>query len=448
MKLPDVHTKALWFLAAALSVVGACGPVQDLYKSIDVSIANGDYASAAQDVRKQEDGYGDKSQVLYNLDLGLLYHYAGVPDSSTPRFFAAERLIQDLYTKSVSLAAASFVINDNLLPYEGEDFEKALINVFLALNYAEQGQGDEALVEARKVDLKLREISRQYEGKNTYTEDAFIRYIAGVLYESSGEINDAFISYRNSYETYKTYLTNYGTRAPSFLLDDLVRTATLMAFTEEAATYTEAGGKRFDRKAKPQGSLVVVCYVGKGPVKQQVTSKVSIPDADGIIHTFQIALPKFVPRYTGNRTYAIAVRNRGGVASQVSAVAEVSENVTAIAGKTLQDRLGMIYLKSGGRAVLKFLAAEKAKAELKKNDNSALNIFGSIAIDLFISATEQADLRTWRTLPAEFHLARLDLDPGDYNLTVQSSDGKYSMRDVQASVKPGKASFVIVEDLR
>ena len=76
------------------------------------------------------------------------------------------------------------------------------MNVYLALNFAAQGLPDEALVEARKVDLKLKEYARQYEGKNAYQEDAFARYLSGILYESTGEINDAFIAYKKAYEAY------------------------------------------------------------------------------------------------------------------------------------------------------------------------------------------------------------------------------------------------------
>ena len=116
-----------------------------------------------------------------------------------------------------------------------------LINAFLALNYVEKGEPDEALVEARKVDEKLRVYAKEYDGKNTYKEDAFIRYLMGVLYESRGEINDAYISYKKAYETYAVYTKDYGTRAPSFLLDDLVRTATLMAFDGESPSAGSTG---------------------------------------------------------------------------------------------------------------------------------------------------------------------------------------------------------------
>ena len=441
--------KALWLVAAALSFcLVSCGPSTEFFRGVDDQISSGNYASAIDGVRKNRSSYGDKSTVLYKLDMGLLYHYGGMPDSSTPYLLAAEKEIEDLYTKSISLAAVSMVLNDNVLPYEGEDFEKVLVNIFLALNFAAKSEADEAIVEARKVDLKLREYSKQYGGKNKYQEDAFIRYIAGVLYEHGGEINDAFISYRKAYEAYQTYRKEYGTSTPSFLLDDLVRTATLLSFPEEAAAYKAAGGRAFDRKGKPYGSIVLVAYVGKGPVKQEVRPTVSIPDVDGVIHTFQMALPKFVPRYKGTRTYRVSARATHDSAKVFNAVTEVAENVTKIAYQNLEDRLGLVYLKSGGRALLKFLAAEEAKSKIKKGEDATINFLGSLGIDLLIGASEQADLRTWRTLPSEFQIARLNLLPGDYSLHVSASDDRYTLPGDTVHVRSGKTSLIIVDDVR
>lgn len=441
-----LRTEALWWFTALPFFLAGCGSTEALQREVDRNIAEGNYAQAVQHIRGNEKLYGEKSSVLYNLDLGMLYHYLGEPDSSNKFFFAAEREIDDLYTKSISQQVLSYIINDNILPYEGEDFEKAMLNVFLALNYAEKGEPDEALVEARKVDLKLREYAKQYEGKNTYKEDAFIRYITGALYESAGEINDAFIAYRNAYDAYQVYLKNYGVAAPRFLLDDLVRTATLVGFSDEAEAYARLGGTKFDRaRAKQEGSIIVVTYVGQAPKKEEIRPTVSIPDSSGTIHTFQIALPKFVPRYLGGRRYSVEAVS---ATDSLVATPELAQDITAIAGKALDERLAMIYLKSGGRALLKFLAAEKAKSDLKKNKSELANIFGSIAIDVLVGATEQADTRAWRTLPAQIHLARMNVQPGKYTLKVSASDGGYTLRDVVADVRAGRTAFVIVDDVR
>lgn len=441
--------KAPVLSALALSAfLTSCGPSTEFYRGVETNIAGGKYLAALEEVRANRKSYGDKATVLYKLDMGLLYHYAGMPDSSNRWLFAAEKEIEDLYTKSITLAAASMLLNDNVLPYDGEDFEKVLVNVFLALNYAEKGEPDEALVEARKVDLKLREYAKQYEGKNRYQEDAFIRYVMGALYESRGEINDAFISYRKAHETYAVYAAEYGTPAPSFLLDDLVRTATLMGFTEEAASYRALGGAPYARPGKPLGSILVVAYAGKGPVKEEVRPRVSIPDDKGVVHTFQVALPRFVPRHQPGRRYELTVL--GSEANiPVRATTEPAENVTAIAGKTLEDRLAMVYLKSGGRALLKFLAAEKAKSEMSKHsDNKLRNFLGSLAVDLAVGATERADLRTWRTLPAEFQITRVHLPAGDYTVHVASSDAHYVLPEEKIRVTAGRTTFIIVDDVR
>ncbi len=449
MPKTDPPRKALQVLCAALSLFcAACAGSTAFYRTVDDRVAAGNYGGAIEEVRNNAGEYGDKSSVLFDLDLGLLYHYQGNNDSSNVHLFAAERRIQELFTKSISLAALSVLTNDNVLPYDGEDFERVLINVFLALNYAREGKPDDALVEARKVDLKLREYSRQYDEKNRYKEDAFIRYIAGALYEAQGEINDAFISYRNAYTVYQAYDTTYGTPAPSFLLDDIVRTATLLSFNDEAARFESLGGHPFDRTGRSEGTIIVLTYTGKGPIKQEVRPTVSIADEKGVVHTFQVALPKFAPRFTPGRSYDVRVQGKGTL---LHAESETAEDITAIAAKALDDRLTMIYLKSGGRALLKFLAAEAAKAKIKKDDGdkSTLgNFLGSIAVDIAVGLSEKADLRTWRTLPSEIQMTRLRVPPGEYTVDVVSSDGGYSSGAIQVALRPGRFRFVIIDDVR
>lgn len=445
--------RAPWISTALFLCVAGCGVSTELYKEVDNDLARGEHTKAIQRIKDNHDAYGETNAVLYNLDLGILYHYAGEIDSSIVYLLRAEREIDELYTKSISQGALSFILNDNVLPYEGEDFEKVLVNVFLALNFAVKGESDAALVEARKVDLKLREYSRQYEGKNRYQEDAFIRYIAGVLYESGGEINDAFISYRKAHETYKTYAKEYGTPAPPFLLDDLVRTATLMAFTEETDQYIALGGTPYERsRRRSEGSLLVVVYSGLSPIKEEVRVSVSVADTAGIVHTFQIALPKFVARSKTPRQYSISVTENTATPStreHVQKNAVVAQNITAIADKSLQDRLALVYLKSGGRAVMKFLAAEEAKKKIKKGSDSALvNFLGSLAVDVAVGASEQADVRSWRTLPGEIQLTRFHLPPGEHSVRVTASDGGYEWNDIRVTVKVGTTTILLVDDIR
>ncbi len=126
----------------------------------------------------------------------------------------------------------------------------------------------------------------------------------------------------------------------------------------------------------------------------------------------------------------------------------MAEDVNAIAAKTLEDRMTLVYLKSGGRALLKFLASEKAKSTIsKKNDDVLTNLLGSLAVDLAVGATEKADVRAWRTLPAEFQMARVNIPAGAYAVRIASTDGAVR-REEKVVVRKGKTAFVIVDDVR
>lgn len=421
-----------------------CAMSVEFYKEVDSNVSIDRFDVAAKVVESNRKTYGEGSSVLYNLETGLLRHYAGEHDVSNARFLESEREMDELYTQSVSTGVGSFVLNDNLLPYEGEDFEKVYVNLFLALNYARMGKIEDAIVEARKVDLKLNEYSRKYDGKNSYKQDAFVRYVMGVLYEANGETNDAFISYKQAYEGYKDYDTLYATSCPSYLKFDLIRTAGGLGFNDDLNEYETAFGMKYAPPPKDEGTLLVLIYSGKGPVKEEVKLKVSIMDKDGTIHTFVAAVPKFRSRQGWVRSYRIDLRG-DGVSEEKSS--ELGENVDAIAAKNLNERIAMVYLKTAGRALLKFLAAEKAKKEMKKNDSALANFLTSVAVDAAYDASEKADIRAWRTLPHDIQLARLQLPEGSYTFSV-SDESSQPVDNRTVTIKPGSVSVQIVPDVK
>ena len=288
-------------------LLSGCAMSTGFYKSVDADMSADHFSQAAEVVKANKEEYGKNNSVLYNLEEGLLLHYAGEYSLSTEHLAAGEREMDELYTKSISKIAGSFVINDNELPYQGEDFEKVYVNLFMALNYAELGRLEDALVEARKVDLKLNEYSQQYGGKNSFKQDAFIRYIMGVLYEADGDVNDAFISYREAYVGYRAYDSLYRTQCPSFVKADLIRTAGEMGFTDRLERYQKEFGMTYSSPSDSMGELLLIVYSGKGPVKEQVKISVSIPDTSGVVHSFIVAVPKFHARQKGVRAYDVFV---------------------------------------------------------------------------------------------------------------------------------------------
>lgn len=436
-------------LLLLLILFEACSPVRSHYILVEKDLSEHRYVDADSVIDKNKDGYGSRNAVIYYLDKGMTLHLAGKYDESNRFFFEAEKKIEDLYTKSISAETGAMFTNDNLLPYEGEDFEKVMINIISALNYTYMGQLDDALVEARKVDHKLNILNDKYEKKNRYKEDAFARYLSGVLYEARGELNDAFISYRKAYDGFKTYKVNYSTPMPPFVMGDLLRMTDALGLVEEQKEYTElfSNIKWFRyRDQKDKGEIIFITYNGKAPVKEDYFIDAPIPDGKGGVYILRVALPKFVERDTQIAHTEISV----GLSGETCRTSLV-EDITAVAKKDLEDRIVRITGKAIARAATKYVAAKAVRDRAAKEGQLSGAIAGT-AMNILNIATEESDKRSWRVLPAEIQMCRIPVKPGNYNIEFKYiskhggivETGKFS----DINIKAGEKKFLVYKVMR
>ena len=78
--------------------------------------------------------------------------------NSNQYFETAEHLI-DEYHSNVGAEAAALVTNPEARPYRPEDFEVIMINFYKALNYIDLNDMEGALVEVRKINIKLTQLN-------------------------------------------------------------------------------------------------------------------------------------------------------------------------------------------------------------------------------------------------------------------------------------------------
>jgi hypothetical protein len=95
------------------------------------------------------------------------------------------------------------------------------------------------------------------------------------------------------------------------------------------------------------------------------------------------------------------------------AESEVVEPLALIAMQNLEQRVGLISAKAIARATAKYIASVQAR---RLTGNNAL---AGLATNLFTYMTEQADTRSWRTLPNTFQVVRMTLPVGQHNLEVR-----------------------------
>ena len=398
-------------LGLVVASASGCATYSGSFAAIERNLAAGQYNTALQHIENQSASKSDR--VLYHLNKGMVLRMKRDFVASNQSLEAAKAEMERLYAVSVSENALSFIVNDATVSYAGDGYEQVMLHLYMALNYLELGQVDAARVEALQVDVKLRELGEKV-ADSQFTEDAFSRYLTGIIYEASGEWSDAMIAYRKSYEAYKKYPADFDLAIPTMLKHDLLRMAQRVGLSGEVEQFEKEFGlkrqrERFDNSEG--GELVFVLSNGLAPIKRE--SAVALIDpVTGILA--RIALPHYESRFNN------VVSARITIAGEQSVTA-LMEDVDAIARQSLDARMAAITARSLARAVAKIAASKTAQqgALHGSKDDTAIDMIGAFAVQVAAVATERADTRSWLTLPADIQLARIPLSAGTYAVKVE-----------------------------
>ncbi len=468
---------SLSLLVGAL-LLTACGPSINRYTLIEQSLLAGDAKQADAIVQQAESSYGNKSRVLYGMDRGMTLHLAGDYQLSNAVLEQAEEEVERLYTRSIRSETAAFLTSDQALPYEGDAYEQVMINVVKALNYAAQGQLQESLVEARRIDHRLNVLSDKAKERTAYKEDGFARYLTGILYEATGDLNNAFIAYRKAYEAYEAMSGWARTPVPVQLRADLLRTTEALHLTTEFEEYRRLfpdTAWQSREAVQNLAQVLVVSYNGRAPRKEDRFLDLPISlDAlqlvllnrgfspasrhqnrgfDSVLYglsgrVVRVALPQLISQKTHVRGEQLVLTDESG--HQISVRSELGQNITALAEKSLSDRLPGITVKALARAAVKFSMAEGATRGAQQASGKDAAPWVGLVVGLLTKglavASEEADKRSWRTLPHEIHLMRAWVAPGPYHLSVQlvgGGEGPAKDAAPALSLAPGQTTVLI-----
>ena len=386
--------------------------------------------------------YKEKERVLYYLDVGMLYHYAGRYEESNTALSEAEFAMEELYTNSISKSIGSAVLNDNAKDYDGEIYEDLYINIFKALNYAALEDPESALVEVRRLNNKMDFLQDKYDAMydeysrsgeetqaqvkkvtNEFHNNALARYLGVILYRAMGDYDDARID--------RDYFN--------------------MSYLSQPILYPFPMGLPPD--ARPAGGTAVpvnvFAFTGQSPGKKSVTYYVdssanslffttvdqgeedylrSISDINGMIvpglsYGFHMKLqfPKMFDR--GIEIDGIRVYANDTLVGELG----LTEDIELVAQTTFANELPLIIGKTVTRAIVKGVAKEVGQSATNSIiDNQVGGLGGEllklamgVATDVAVDATENADLRVSNFFPARAYTGEFYLEPGFYDFRVE-----------------------------
>ncbi|MBU8869256.1 MAG: hypothetical protein KOO60_00150 [Gemmatimonadales bacterium] len=453
--------------AGLILSLGGCATYSTKLANLRPELVDGEFDQALETVEKET---GKKDRLLYYLERGMILHFADRWVESNEVFVEAEILADDLFTKSISEGVLSLFTNDTANSYRARPFEMAMVPYYKALNYVYLGQRDEAQVEARRstemlakyVDATLEGIRDQDKSRLEMTRNnAFMLYFSGMLFDWDGELNDAFISYRNAAAAFQANHGVLGLDIPPSLAADLRRLAARLGFhteldeirktcpavfaaprnrTKKTTDNSPASPGDFEAAAGWQsGHGEVVLLLEEGFIPQKTQVRIDIPIFEGetyedpdywswelyagmgemqafssgrkIEYWMSMAFPELnaQPRSIAGARISAGIAGSHAITSQV-------ENLNEAALITFEAEKPSIFFRTILRGLTKYLATRGVKKKA--------GVWGGVAANLFGSVSEKADTRSWLTLPRGVHLARLSLPAGNYNLKLELLDGR------------------------
>ncbi|MEX2231499.1 MAG: hypothetical protein WD824_05030 [Cyclobacteriaceae bacterium] len=405
-------------------LAGSCATYYQKHHDFNSEFEKGDLPRALEVLQQKESLANSKSKFLYFVNNGLLLSILGKYEASN-EFFERAYIFGEDYQINYFHEAAGYLTNPNMSIYRGEDHEHLMLLYFKAINFLKMQKPDEALIECRRLNIRLNQLSDKYQSERKYKRDAFIHNLMGIIYQSTGDFNNAFIAYRNALEIYEQdYQTLFSTPMPEQLKKDLLNTSWWTGFTEEFREYQDKFNMQDYVAEKPSAELVFFWHNGLSPVKSEWNINFIIDhrsdnmvvftnDNLGIAFPFELnekkeksdlqSLEVFrvaFPRYDERPEYY-----RGGIlqTDSISIPLELSEDISRIAFHSLKERMVLEFSKGLLRAALK----KATELSVKKEDEGLAALIGVVN-----ALTEKADTRNWQTLPHSIYYARLSLHEG------------------------------------
>lgn len=357
--------------------LAGCVTYQNKLSDFRAQLTSGAPDKAAAAIK--EKAYADTDdQVVYLFEYATAEQIAQNYKDSNKAFLKAEDLTEVKDYHSLTRVTGSLLLNEGMIQYKGDDYEKVMINAMLAINFLMLNQQEEARVECRKLNDKL--YKYKFEGKKNYTQNPFAFYLSALIWEANKDWDSAYIDFKKAYDLNPDLM---------YLREDLIRAGIAARRGEDVAKWKGAFPGVKPANLKDEGEVVLIYQQGWGPVKRP--------------HPNFPRIPKLYPTFSETQRAQFEIE--GGTIERTQKVLDVTD--TAI--KTLDEQYaGIIAMRAAG------IATKAVVADQLRQKNELLGQLAWIGMNI----ADQADLRQWLSLPSSIQVAKVRLKPGKYKVRI------------------------------
>ncbi|MCP4013871.1 MAG: hypothetical protein GY728_12255 [Phycisphaeraceae bacterium] len=435
---------------AAFGGFAGCANHNDRASGYLADLEAGRWDAAVESAARVAGDDTDRNEIIDALELGTVQRIAGrheASDATLGRAWDTMKRTADPGSPTFVDTLAAVAVNERALDYVGTSYDRVMCATLRALDALASGDPDSARVELKRAQFAQEDaearFADQIEAARSQMEqehDDLARIREDPDFQSGfdaayGDLEARFKPYAGWTNPFTDWLTavllhvdggGAGDRNRSIDLLRRVRgTLGDNAAVDSDLAFIESGVR------SPQ--TWVVLESGFAPRREEVSFRIPafIPEMPFI----GIALPKLV-QVDGAAT---GVRIRGGDATADTAVVCDMGSVVA---HEFQAQLPLITGRAIASAVAKAAASLAANLAAKQSDNGWALLATMVATNVYGYATTIADLRTWRTLPRYYAVARIPT-PADGRVVIDGEAGTHEV-DVPAD----RDAMVVVRSVR
>ncbi|MFT5757380.1 MAG: hypothetical protein ACI9LM_002109 [Alteromonadaceae bacterium] len=449
---------SLYFFVGLVFTSCSSMQFQDLFsgyakqmKKVRQAQQHGDFTGAQALLIHREKG--DNVYALTLLERARLQYLLGDWQKSQHDFslvyqsLTAEREKAKLQISKGLKQMGAIVSNDNAIAYELPTYEQSMMHSYQALNYVNLGDLEGALVEIRRANLMQEQALQNNQMlvddaeskfnnhalKSAYPsmdliigdlkngfQNAYTFYLSGILYEAIGQVNDAYIDYKKALEIYPD---NH------YVQKDVLRLAAKLAMSDDLAHFTKLYGELKSTKEKDVGQVILLIEQGMINAKDDLSVYLPIFYFYNDARYFSFSLPVYRDETMIYQQAKLTVNGHEYQAEEII-------KLQSLASKHLSDQLPGLVTRQAVRVI--------AKEQLRNQLSHKGGDIGNILANLYNMASEQADTRSWLTLPNNVQIVRVTLPIGKQQISLTVA-GKTQLIDVD--INKDRLSLVNVTSL-